>query len=574
MWFVRDAFGIFLLACTWSVMAFSDGVVVKHIFLAWFFDANPRLARVPMTDFGAGLCFAYQCLVGVTLLAHFRASTTDPGTVRQAKAPPRFRNPRMCKICSDGWKPPRAHHCKVCQSCIFRMDHHCPWINNCVGLQNQKVFILFLGYTLLTALVTLVLILGSAACWLFGVGSPARPSDSFWGVCMTALVALMCVASLFFVTEFLQEQLEGIQSNSTLVETYQRTHGAQSTFRNHLLGVFGTKWWIWLWPCPSAPPPDYSEPALPNDESGPRSINADSAHAMGIAGEETEYCLGFFSGGVGSSGRLHRGRRSYGRATPGSAGRPSVDSTDRPVDNQFDRTRQSSAGFSGLSGFPLCESGREETGHKADVELARSGQPFRLAESAGRGHEGSVHTFERLERTPIDRARPSVDGTGRVAPNGAHTGRLSVDATSRVLLGRPCFDWQDMSSLDGSRRLGTTIAGKRLRSEEVERPNLDTERLGVRRCIETPLGFRHVLGQVSEPRRAESPDRSSVRLSAVAAEPRSLRDRLSGERGIPSFSDFEFGHRQEFLHTAPSSVDAPAFRQRHIIAERGGVEVQ
>eukprot|EP00450_Noctiluca_scintillans_P008575 CAMPEP_0194503690 /NCGR_PEP_ID=MMETSP0253-20130528/28518_1 /TAXON_ID=2966 /ORGANISM="Noctiluca scintillans" /LENGTH=422 /DNA_ID=CAMNT_0039345995 /DNA_START=172 /DNA_END=1442 /DNA_ORIENTATION=+ len=326
-----------------------------------------------MTDFGAGLCFAYQCLLGVTLLAHFRASTTDPGTVRQAKAPPRFRNPRMCKICSDGWKPPRAHHCKVCQSCIFRMDHHCPWINNCVGLQNQKVFILFLSYTLLTALVTLVLILGSAACWLFGLGAPARPSDSFWGVCMTTLVALMCIASLFFVTEFLQEQLEGIQSNSTLVETYQRTHGAQSTFRNHLLGVFGTKWWIWLWPCPSAPPPDYSEPALPNDESGPRSINADSAHAMGIAGEETEYCLGFFAGGVGSSGRLHRGRRSYGRATPGSAGRPSVDSTDRPVDNQFDRTRQSSAGFSGLSGFPLRESGREETGHKADAELAEVG---------------------------------------------------------------------------------------------------------------------------------------------------------------------------------------------------------
>lgn len=47
-----------------------------------------------------------------------------------------------CKIL----RPERSQHCYNCKRCVNVFDHHCPFINNCVGTANLKVFIAFIVF--------------------------------------------------------------------------------------------------------------------------------------------------------------------------------------------------------------------------------------------------------------------------------------------------------------------------------------------------------------------------------------------------------------------------------------------
>lgn len=56
-------------------------------------------------------------------------------------------------------QPLRARHCRQCRRCVRRYDHHCPWIENCVGERNHPLFVAYL------ALQLVVLLWGLCLAW-------------------------------------------------------------------------------------------------------------------------------------------------------------------------------------------------------------------------------------------------------------------------------------------------------------------------------------------------------------------------------------------------------------------------
>ncbi|EIN05184.1 zf-DHHC-domain-containing protein [Punctularia strigosozonata HHB-11173 SS5] len=107
-------------------------------------------------------------------------------------------------------KPYRAHHCRLCGTCILRYDHHCPWIGQCVGAFNHKFFLVFLLWALLFCL------------WVFStlLGMNVRHGDENDSNVDAQHIVIIALSALFslFTSTLLVSHTRLILLNMTTVE--------------------------------------------------------------------------------------------------------------------------------------------------------------------------------------------------------------------------------------------------------------------------------------------------------------------------------------------------------------------
>ncbi|KAI1882452.1 hypothetical protein AGOR_G00250900 [Albula goreensis] len=155
---------------------FGSGFLVRtaHVVLTWvvtliLFLHDTDLRRLEERgELARPILFVLLVLLSVLL--YFAVSLMDPGFVlsdddSEAKlalsvsgeehqdmiSQCKSLRQRRCSHCLLQ-QPMRAKHCQTCQHCVHRYDHHCPWIENCVGERNHRWFVLYLGVQLLALL--------------------------------------------------------------------------------------------------------------------------------------------------------------------------------------------------------------------------------------------------------------------------------------------------------------------------------------------------------------------------------------------------------------------------------------
>ncbi|VEV58984.1 palmitoyltransferase DHHC4, putative [Plasmodium vinckei vinckei] len=256
--------GASYLAVTSSFLMMLIPVIIFHAFTSpWLFKKDIYLVTV------FNLIFFV-----LTIYTFFKTSFMDPGIIpRQSSVlnlydaiidqyrgaqPPKqkevlingvFYKLKYCYTCNI-YRGIRTVHCSICDNCVEKFDHHCPWVGNCIGARNYKYFIYFIFNLYILICITLGASIYKLTICMNILSNKGYNSEKIfihiWAMATDSIILIIyTILTLWFVIGLLCYHIYTIVTNQTTYEQiktfYQNDNPFNIGILNNIKEILFTK---------------------------------------------------------------------------------------------------------------------------------------------------------------------------------------------------------------------------------------------------------------------------------------------------------------------------------------------